>query len=134
MADLSSDLGRSTRIVVSGYARTRIHDTRLVRGEKRALVITLKGAIPSARTIASARWQCDDGTTVVMSNPRLSDDQKETAIDLLAAWPGCAALKCTMTLDNGEVMAQLAAASVTDAYYFNEGSSPAGPTDLTVTA
>ena len=39
-----------------------------------------------------------------------------------------------MTLDNGEVMAQLAAVSVTDANYFNEGSYPTGPTDITVSA
>lgn len=134
MADLSSDLGRATRIVVSGYARMKVHDARIIRGEKRALVVSLKGAIPAARTIASARWQCDDGTTVVMSNPRLSDDLKETAIDLLASWPGCGNLKCTMTLDNGEAMAQLAVVMVSDAYYFTDGSSQTGPTDLTVTA
>jgi hypothetical protein len=134
MADITPEYGRATRIVVSGYDRSRVHSSNLVRGEKRPMVISIKGAVPKGRTIASARWQCDDSTVLVMSNPRLSDDKRETAIDLLASWLGCGTLKCTITMNTGDVFAQLAVVSVTDGYWFVDGQSQTGPTDLTVTA
>lgn len=134
MAEIAADYGRATRVVVSGYDRSLIHNSTLVRGEKRPLVVSFKGAMPKGRTIASARWQCQDNTVLVMSNPRLSDDKRETAIDLLASWIGCGTVKCTATMDNGEVYSQLAVVRVMDGYWFVDGQSQTGPTDLTVTA
>jgi hypothetical protein len=134
VADLSTDYGRSTRIVVSGYDRARVHSCNLVRGERRVLVVSIKGATVAARKIVTARWQCDDGTTVVMSSPQISADGRETAINVLASWTGSCTLKCTMTLDNGEALVQLAVARVGDGYLFTEGTSPTGPTDISVSA
>lgn len=134
MADIASDYGRTTRIVVSGYDRMRTHQGNLVRGEQRVLVVDLAGAVPTARKIVAAKWQCDDGTVATMSNARISDSQRQTAIDLRASWIGCATIKCTATLDNGEAMAQLAVILVADGYYFTDGQSQNGPTELNVTA
>jgi hypothetical protein len=134
MADLSTDYGRTTRIVVSGYDRMRVHNASLVRGEQRVLVVSIKGATPKDRKIVTARWQCDYSSVLVMSNAKISDDGRETAIDLLAAWLGSGILKVTMTLDNGEVFVQLASVAVADGYWFTDGASVSGPNDLTATA
>lgn len=134
MADLTDEIGRSTRIVVSGYDRSRIHASRLVRGEKRTLVLILAGAIPKTRTIVKARFQCDISTVIVMSNPHISADQRQAGVDILASWVGSASMKCTLTFDNGDQMAQLAVLDVTDGWWFVDGQSQQGPTDLTVTA
>lgn len=133
MAEIASDYGRTTRIVASGYDRLRVHQGRLVRGEQRVLVLDLAGALPPARKIVTARWQCDNGTVLGMSNPRISDNQQQTSIDLRAAWMGCSTIKCTATLDNGEAFAQLAVFDVADGWWFTDGQSQQGPTDLSVT-
>lgn len=134
MADLSTEYGRATRIVVSGYDRSRVHASVLSRGEKRVLVVSIKGATPVARTIASARFQCTTGANLVMSNARLSNDKREAGIDLQAGCAGRAGLRCTLTLDDGDVMVQLAAITVQDMCGFTPSPMPNGPTDLTVTA
>lgn len=133
MADIASDYGRTTRIVASGYDRLRVHQGRLVRGEQRVLVVDLAGAMPPARKIVTARWQCDNGTVLGMANPRIADNQRSTAIDLRATWMGCSTIKCTATLDNGEVFAQLAVFTVSDGGWFSDGQSQTGPTDISVT-
>lgn len=134
MAEIATDYGRVTRIVASGYDRARIHQAYLVRGEQRVLVLALAGALPPARKIVSARWQCDDSTAVIMSDARISDDQRSTAVNIQAAWMGCATMKCVATLDNGEAFAQLAVLSVRDGFWFTDGQSYSGPAELTATA
>lgn len=134
MAEIATDYGRTTRVVVSGYDRMRIHQSNLVRGEQRVLLVDLAGAVPPARKIVAAKWQCDDGVVVVMSNARISDSQRQTAIDLRASWIGCTTIKCTATLDNGEAMAQLMVIRVADNCYFSDGQSFNGPSELNATA
>lgn len=133
MAEIATDYGRVTRIVASGYDRSRVHQGTFVRGEQRILVLSLAGAVPPARKIVAARWQLDFSTVIAMSNARISDDQRQTAIDVRGTWPGYATLKCTATLDNGEAFAQLAVLRVIDNYWFTDGQVQAGPTELNVT-
>lgn len=134
MPSLSSDFGRVTRVIASAYDRTRVHQASLVRGEKRTLVVTLNGAMPKGRLITSATWRCDYCGTVIMSNPQISDDQRETSVDILANWAGSAAMRCEATLSNGETFIQLINVFVSDFPIFNDGASMSGPAILTVTA
>lgn len=126
------ELGRSTRVNVSGYNRTNVHDTRLVRGEKRCLVANFNGAIPAGRMIASVIWRCAQPYIATMSNARIIVGARQAAIDVRANYYSDTLIKCEATLDNGEVMAQLMRISVQDSPWFVADTvSSAGPTTLT---
>lgn len=127
------ELGRVTRAYVSGYQRDRIHNSRLVRGEKRCLVANFNGAIPPARTIASVTWRTNQGQSVYMENARI--DGREVTVNITAQIGGGAWVKCDVTLDNGEVYNQLFAIEVRDAPWFSgEAQMGVGPQVLTATA
>ena len=125
-----TELGRVTRCYVSGYQRTRIHESRLVRGEKRCLVANFNGAFDLARTITSVIWRCEQPYAAVMSNARVFP--REVAVDVTAQLPGCSLIKCLATLDNGEVYTQLFRVLVMDAAWFDiDPGATAGPLSLT---
>lgn len=128
------ELGRATRCYVSGFQRNRVHECRIVRGELRCLIADFNGALPKGQLIASATWRCWNGSVAVMSNARIKDDQRETAIDLMAALPGGGMVKCEVTNDHGEVYNQLFRIIVGDGYWFNSEQNPGqGPLILTAT-
>jgi hypothetical protein len=125
-----AELGRVTRAYVSGYQRDRVHASRLVRGEIRCLVANFNGAIPSARSIASVTWRCEQTYTVAMANARITG--REVAVDITAQLQGCAWVKCVATLDNGEAYTQMFRLAVCAAPWFDGEQSPsAGPAVLT---
>lgn len=126
------ELGRTTRCYVSGFDRTRVHAVRVVRGEKRCLVADFNGAFSDSRSIAGVVWRCLNNSTVIMENARIQTDQRSTAIDITANYEGCSALKCAVTLDNGEVYMQRFDVSIRGCRWFeNETSMQQGPTELT---
>lgn len=126
-----ADLGRVTRIYVSGYERTRVHDARLVRGESRCLVVDFGGALPPARTVASVTWRCVDPSVVVMSNARAQPGARSVAVDVRANWPRDTLVKCEATTDRGEVYVQLIHLDVTDSWWFGDETAVSGPLVLT---
>lgn len=127
------ELGRVTRAYVSGYQRDRIHRSRLVRGEKRCLVANFNGAIPPARSIVSVTWRTNQGQGIYMQDARI--DGREVTVNITAQTGSEAAVKCEVTLDNGEVYNQLFAISVRQSPWFSgEASPPTGPQVLTSTA
>lgn len=129
------EYGRATRAFVSGYQRDRVHQSRLVRGEKRCLVANFNGAIPPGRTIASAIWRCDQPYAVAMAAGRIFENDRSTAVDITAQYGNRARIKCQVTLDNGEVYNQLFMVRVFTSPWFQGETQPAaGPYDLTVTA
>lgn len=129
------ELGRTTRAYVSGYDRTRVHEVRLVRGEKRCLVANFNGAIPPARTIASATWRVNQNQGAVLSNARIFEGNRSTAVDLLAGWTGYGLVKVEATLDNGEVYNQVFRVLVQQSPWFTGEPYPvSGPQTITVAA
>jgi hypothetical protein len=127
------EIGRVTRAYVSAYQRDRVHRSRVVRGEKRCLVANFNGAIPAARSIVSATWRVQQGQTVFMESAKVAT--RESSVVITAGFGHEAAVKCQVTLDNGEVYNQLFVVSVQDSPWF-QGEvtpSPTGPYELTVT-
>lgn len=129
-----ADLGRSTTCRVSGYNRGRLHQSRLITGEKRQLVADFNGAMPLARNITSARWRCDVAYVLAMSNPSIAADKRSTQIDIVAQWLGSTMMLCEATLDNGEIYTQMFVVDVSGNPYFLPSSTTPGLLDLTVTA
>jgi hypothetical protein len=125
------EYGRETRAYVSGYQRSRIHQSRLVRGEQRCLCAEFSGAISPARTIASVAWYCQQPYAIVMSNARIVGT--ECAVTINAQAETWAILKCVATLDNGEVYTQLFGLTILSAPFFVGEAIPSssGPTILT---
>lgn len=127
--------GRVTRAYVSGYQRTRIHGSRLVRGERRCLVADFNGAIPPARSIASVTWRTNQHHAISMANAQIVDGGREVIVDITAQAGAGATIKCEVTLDNGEVYNQLFHVTVLPAPWFTGETTPAsGPQALTATA
>lgn len=128
------EIGQVSRANASAHYRTRIHDVRLMVGEKRCLVANFRGAIAAGRTIASVKWRADYGITVAMANARIQSDNRSSAIDITAVWPGDEMLRCEATLDNGETYIQPYHVEAWEAYGFIPSSAVAGPLELTATA
>lgn len=129
------ELGRATRAFVSGYDRTRTHEARLVRGEKRCLVANFNGAIPKGRTIAQAVWRTTQNWAAILSNGRIFENDRSTAVDMLAGWGGPAWVKVEATLDNGEVYTQVFRICVQNGPWFSGEANPqSGPQELIVIA
>lgn len=129
---MADDLGRTTRVFVSGYTRTRVHHSRVVRGERRCLVADFNGAIPKSRRIVSVTWRTNQPYAAILSAPRIKG--REVMVDLLAG-QGTAHVKCDVTLDNGEVYNQLFwIRAFTGPWYRGESAATEGPQELTATA
>jgi hypothetical protein len=126
------ELGRVTRAYVSAYQRDRIHRSRLVRGEKRCLVANFNGAIPASRSIVSATWRVQQGQAMFMESAKAA--ARESSVVITAGLGHEAAVKCQVTLDNGEVYNQLFVVTVQDSPWFQGETTPAlGPYELMVT-
>ena len=129
---MADELGRTTRVFVSGYTRTRVHHSRVVRGERRCLVADFNGAIPKSRRIVSATWRTNQPHAAILSAPRIKG--REVMVDLLAG-QGTAHVKCDVTLDNGEVYNQLFwIRAFTGPWFRGESPATEGPQELTATA
>lgn len=123
-----SDLGRTTKAYVSGYARDRVHSSRLYATEKRSLVADFSGAVPAGSTIASIVWNMDCPYSVAMSAAAIDGLQARCLIQ--AIWPGWQPMRCLATLASGEVYSQLFMVQVQPAPYFGDSGMTAGPTQI----
>lgn len=128
------EMGRTTTCRVSGYTRTRIHESRLIAGESRTLTADFNGAMPVGATIASARWRMDLGCIATLADAAISTDKRSTSVTLAAVWIGCTMLLCEATLSNGDVLPQMFLVDVSGNPYFLPADTTPGPLDLTVTA
>lgn len=125
------EIGRTSKAVASAYYRTRVHDVRLVLGERRCLVASFNGAISQSRTIASVKWRCDFGYIAKMANARIQSDNRSTAVDVTANWLGDSIIRCEATLDNGEVYIQPFRVDVSGDPIFMPVSGVIGAVELT---
>jgi hypothetical protein len=114
------ELGRATRAYVSAYDRSRVHQSRLYRFEKRCFVANFNGAIPPARTITRATWRIDCPEVGVISSPSISANGRETAVMFAAQLCGWATLRAEVTLDNGEIYNQVFRVNVREASWFKD--------------
>lgn len=129
------EIGRATRAYVSAYDRTRVHQARLYRFEKRCLVANYNGAIPPAHTITSATWRTDAPEIGVMSNPQISLNGRETMVMFASQLGGWANVRVDATLDNGEIYTQVFRVNVREAsFFFNDPPTQPGPFSVTVNA
>lgn len=128
------EIGQVSKANASAFYRTRIHDTRLMLGEKRCLVANFNGAISAARTIASVKWRTFFGYVVVMSSARVQSDKRSAAVDITANWIGDASIRCEATMDNGEVYIAPFRVSVSGDPIYLPVQTTIGPLELTATA
>lgn len=125
------ELGRVSRAYVSAHDRTRVHGLNLYSRERRCLVANFNGAIPKARTIASAVWDMESPCAVGMSGAAIVG--REAQVMLSAVRDGVEWIRCEVTLDNGEVYNQLFRVEVLAGPQFGD-TGTAGPSRLTATA
>lgn len=123
------EFGRTTRVYASGYDRQRVHVARLLRGETRCLLADFNGAIAKGRAIASATWR-SMGDAVLSS---ASIEGRTTRCTLAASVGG--AIRCEVTLDNGERYVQVIDLRVAASPWFEgETYATSGSKTITVTA
>lgn len=128
------ELGRETRAYVSAYDRTKVHQSRLYRFERRCLIANFNGAIPRLRTIVAATWRTDAPEVGVISNAQIAALGRETTVTFASQLGGWANIRVDATLDNGEIYTQVFRINVREAsYFFNDPPSQTGPFSLTVT-
>lgn len=134
MVENCNEIGNATKILAGAWDRVRMFGARLIRGERRCLLVDFNGAIPANRTIVSAKWQCALPYIAFMANARIFPDRRSTAVDLTANYPNVTDFKCTATLDNGEEYVQLIRVEVDDTYWFSADTiATVGPTVLVAT-
>lgn len=125
------EIGRTSKAVASAYYRTRVHDVRLLMGEKRCLVADFNGVISKARSIVSVVWRCDFGYIAQMSNARIQQTKRSSAVDIIANWIGDSIIRCEAKLDNGEIYVQSFHIDVSGDPIFMPAVTGNGPTILT---
>lgn len=127
-----TDSGRETRAYVSAFDRSRVHQSRLYRFEKRRLVANF-GALLGERQIRCATWSIDRPEIGVMSDPQISDDARETSVMFAAQLGGWATVRCQITLDSGEQYVQVFRVNVRQASWFvDDAPLSNGPFSLRV--
>lgn len=129
-----AEIGPTSTASASAFYRTRVHETRLMLGEKRCLVANFNGAISAGRTIASIKWRTFFGYVVVMSNARIQSNLRSAAVDITANWIGDASVRCEATLDNGEVYVAPFLVAVSGDPIYMPVQTTIGPLELTATA
>ena len=128
-----TDSGRETRAYVSAYDRSRVHQSRLYRFEKRRLVANFGALLGNDRLIRCATWSIDRPEIGVMSDPQISDDARETSVMFAAQLGGWATVRCQITLDSGEQYAQVFRINVRQASWFvDDAPISNGPFSLRV--
>lgn len=127
-----ASLGRASKAYVSAYDRTRVVSVRLYPTETRQLVADFNGALEADRTIESAVWDM-----YVLGYATMADgaiDGRSTSIRVTASYRGQVAIRCQVTLDNGDVMNQLFAIEIFEGPLWNGDPPASGPSRITVTA
>lgn len=130
--DTCQEIGRVTRAYVSAHDRTRVHVSRLRRGEKRCLVANFNGALPATATIARAEWRLAGGGTVAISDGEIVG--REARVTVQARYSGATAVRCEVTLANGEIYNQVFEVDVADGPSFGDTPPAAGASVIIVTA
>ena len=124
-------IGRTSRILASGYVRDKAQSIRLLPTEARTLAVNVKAAVDAGLTIASARFQLDTTGTATLASATINGLE---AACLLTGWRGgCVSGRCTVTMSDGSKLAQHFVVSVglTD---FDTDAQPGGSIDLNVTS
>lgn len=88
---------------VSAYKPDRLSRVRMMVGAKQRLVVDFNGALAKRRTIQAVDWKSDPSFYFKTSNPRIESKSRRAAIDIEATDYGWGYLRCSATLDNGEV-------------------------------
>lgn len=127
------EIGPVSKADVSAFNRTRLHSVRVLPGEKRCLVANFNGAVPPARTIATAEWRMESNVVASMANGQLLSPYRETEVTVTAHLPGVAPLECRATFDNGEVYVQRFMVEVMNGWLLDT-PAPSGQLTITLSA
>lgn len=127
-----ASLGRASKAYVSAYDRTRVVSVRLYPTETRQLVADFNGALEADRTISQAVWDMYIQGYATMADGAI--DGRSTSVLLTANYRGQVAVRCQVTLDNGEVMNQLFAIEIFEGPLWNGDPPATGPSRITVSA
>lgn len=127
-----ASLGRASRAYVSAYDRGRVVSVRLYPQETRQLVADFNGALEEGRTISQAVWDMYILGYASMASGAI--DGRATSVLLTASYRGQVAMRCQVTLDNGEVMNQLFAIEIFEGPLWNGDGQSIGPSRITVSA
>jgi hypothetical protein len=127
-----TDLGRVSRCYVSAFTRNRVHRVDVMAQEKRCIVANFNGAMEAARSIASVVFSVDIPTYVKLTNCDITG--RETACLMLAQWRGHALVRCSATMDNGDVYTQYFDVYIGGTYFHGDVIGSAGPYQISATA
>jgi hypothetical protein len=116
----------------SAYQRDRVCEVQLYAGEKRPLVANFTGILGKVPAISTATWETNDTSLVVMSAAVIT--RNTTNITIAAQFRGRAAIRCTVSLDNGQQYVQQFAVNVLGQPQFASDSATTGPTSIQATA
>lgn len=130
-----TDIGRASRAYVSAYELARVQQVRMYRFARRQLIANFNGALPVGWLITSATWRTDAPEVGVISDPQISENQRETSVMFASQLGGWANIRAEVTLDNGEIYNQVYRVEVREAsYFFDDPPSVVGPYSVTVAA
>lgn len=100
---------------VSAFARNRIAERRMMIGDSYCLVIDFNGAMDPVRTIASFALEQAADAVLTASN-RIQSTSRSVSFDVAAVNVGTDLVRCTATMDNGDVWVQTVHFTVTELF------------------
>lgn len=115
LAEDCTDIGRTTRLLATAYNLSRPQVVKARRYAKRCFVVDFTGALDPSANITNARWDCSGPWAAYMSNVRIINGQKKTAVDVEFNFAGWSWMLCTVTTDGGESYNSEFIVTVTDA-------------------
>ncbi len=124
-------MSRASKAYASAHVRTRVAAVKMFVGEVRRVEADMSAAIPAGGSIAKAAWELGAPYGAVMSVPTI--EGLSTSVLLDAAYVGCSALCCIVTLNDGTALTQMF-----DLRILDNGLTPTqltpGPSRVEVTA
>lgn len=113
---------RVTTAYVSRFQRTRVHRSRVTRGDVFTLTADVNGALDPEASVASVVWRVDNPAAVILGSA--AKDDRAVSVECTAGY-GFAQVKAEVTASDGDVVTQLFEIGVQDAPTFQGESSPA---------
>ena len=124
-------MSRVFKALASAYNRVRAQVGQVRRQERRTVVADFNGAIAPDRTIVAVQWRCVAPWVLRMSNAAIAADRRSVSVLADFQFGGFAALRATVTLDNGDVLSELFEFTVRDwPGFFENAPGTAGPFTL----
>lgn len=127
------NIGRVTNAYASAHDQTRVHAVRLYPRALRTLKTHFNGILMPEELITYAQWDMVVASSVNISNPTISDDQKSASCTLQACYRGVITLRCQVTTDQSNVYNMLHQVSVYSGPWYGDEATATGPIQISVT-